>query len=467
MPTTQPPPSDDDANYNQLSPSQRQRLSQVMDMSVEQMQTLGTEEFYGELSEEEMMRQEMAKLDRAAAHQQAVDALMQQQAVMQPRNNPPPIPPPRPGVPPPQIARPGVPPPRLTGAQDLTPKTMPKYNAPMNPLQRAAHTPNVQALQSQLGQPVNHAPGTIPLSDEKYRLEKMDSKHRMGDLLGKLWGVYHTRPSVKMVGKNFFEWLGAMNTPEVTKVLKYEAHCEDAFIKSFAHLFIKGVKYMDNVTRTQYHARISDGGKLMLGSAPFDTKNHETMFSGGGWAIWVMSPKGHMYTCNHVKGELQHSSLAAGNNVLGAGEWQVEAGVIKRISGKSGHYRCKVTALYEVMKKLQTAGVPLGSAEVMVYVYDQTGTAGDGLRLVPATTFLNTDPGRLEIEYSAMGGGVNSLPFTRIPPKNASNVGLPTAPPRPARGPTPGTNAVVQPSVGTGVPPPRPARPGPSLPPRR
>ena len=49
-----------------------------------------------------------------------------------------------------------------------------------------------------------------------------------------------------------------------------------------------------------------------------------------------------------------HSSFTAGSPILAAGEWQVEAGIVKRINGLSGHYRPEKWRLERILRWLKT-----------------------------------------------------------------------------------------------------------------
>jgi hypothetical protein len=63
---------------------------------------------------------------------------------------------------------------------------------------------------------------------------------------------------------------------------------------------------------------------------------------------------------------VHHSSLVAGKDVVGAGEWIVRKGMLRAISANSGHYR-------PTMNHLQQSVLALGAAwnsETKVMVYD-------------------------------------------------------------------------------------------------
>ena len=77
--------------------------------------------------------------------------------------------------------------------------------------------------------------------------------------------------------------------------------------------------------------RVHDGSK-------YDTSGLETCASGDGWAIFVLSPEGKLYSHKHVEGVFHHSSFLSGGAVLAAGEMLVVQGKIRVVNAKSGHY---------------------------------------------------------------------------------------------------------------------------------
>lgn len=90
----------------------------------------------------------------------------------------------------------------------------------------------------------------------------------------------------------------------------------------------------------------------VLGAQPFSTERHETHFSGDGWAIFVVSPTGQIYSASHILGKLHHSSFLGGRPVMAAGEMVVDDGVIRIITAKSGHYRPKPEDLQRMVNRL-------------------------------------------------------------------------------------------------------------------
>ena len=70
-----------------------------------------------------------------------------------------------------------------------------------------------------------------------------------------------------------------------------------------------------------------------------------------------MDPMGNIYAANdRVPGKFQHSSFLAGSPIAAAGEIEVHDGVVKFISGKSGHYRPSAQQLDQMVNNLRTQG---------------------------------------------------------------------------------------------------------------
>ncbi len=105
---------------------------------------------------------------------------------------------------------------------------------------------------------------------------------------------------------------------------------------------------------------IKNGGRLHTPDGKFlDTAKFVTHFSGPGKAIYVMSATGNLHVHSHSVGHFHHSSLLAGAPVAGAGEIEVQRGLITWLSNKSGHYRPGRDHLLQVLGMLQSKGVDL------------------------------------------------------------------------------------------------------------
>jgi hypothetical protein len=71
-----------------------------------------------------------------------------------------------------------------------------------------------------------------------------------------------------------------------------------------------------------------------------------------------MDAQGNIYaSTEQVVGQFHHSSFLAGQPVAAAGELQVEAGELKLISNKSGHYKPSPDLTAQALKVLESQGV--------------------------------------------------------------------------------------------------------------
>jgi hypothetical protein len=185
-----------------------------------------------------------------------------------------------------------------------------------------------------------------------YLLERQDKKHRMGDLLEVCLDAYKTHDPGDKDCKHFYKWLDSMSDWDRLMLVKGKvrfqlsnahrsqgASSEDSNIQpSMVKAFMKGVAYLDQAGRRSHRLRFV-AGAAMLNGVEFDTREMQTVHSGRGFAIWVMSETGWMYAGNHVKGMLHHSSFLAGANIMCGGELKASMGKISYLSSKTGHYQ--------------------------------------------------------------------------------------------------------------------------------
>lgn len=226
-----------------------------------------------------------------------------------------------------------------------------------------------------------------------YMREKEDPRHRMGDLLEACFDIYRDLKRERRLGPNpktFYRWLddipewerivmirnmlAIMGITEsekqwaIKKGMKQKDFIRQVNLKpSMVKAFLYGVAYLDKAGRKQYKLAFAPDGGVRLGNRPFDTTNHRTVFSGRGWAIWVLSPKGNFYAGNHIKGQFHHSSFLAGEPVKCGGEMVVRAGSLLLLTGKSGHYRPEISNFAYSVKVLRDNGVDLDKLKVMVW----------------------------------------------------------------------------------------------------
>jgi hypothetical protein len=232
-----------------------------------------------------------------------------------------------------------------------------------------------------------------------YLLEKQDKKHRMGDLLKVCFDAYTTAVPGDRDGHGFYEWLDAMSDWDRLMIVKGsvrfdpgKAHKdqgignEDSNIKpSMVKAFMKGVAYLDRAGRRSHRLRFV-AGTAMLNGVEFDTQEMQTVHSGRGFAIWVMSDKGRMYVGNHVKGMHHHSSFLAGADVMCGGEMMARRGKITYLSGKTGHYRAGTQHMVWALSALEVRVNNLDQIKVLAFKNEiAVMLAPITLRFSPAT----------------------------------------------------------------------------------
>jgi hypothetical protein len=210
-----------------------------------------------------------------------------------------------------------------------------------------------------------HPSGTIPMRGDQYNLEKLDSHHRMGNLLLACLREYEERePQL-----GFFEWLDGMPEFERMTLLRGQGSSRpssDILLPSVVRAFVRGVAYLDSRTRLTYRVRVQ-GGKLVQNRATFDTDRLKTVWSGPGWAIYVLSKHKHLYANSHVFGEFHHSSFTSGSAVICAGEMKVSQGQLKILTAKTGHYKTPKENFVTAIRHLQEKGVHPSSYTVKVF----------------------------------------------------------------------------------------------------
>ncbi len=118
------------------------------------------------------------------------------------------------------------------------------------------------------------------------------------------------------------------------------------------------VTYLNAEQRQQFQLHMHDGKLCDAQGRAFDTRGAQSSFlETEGTAIFVMNPDGDIYAANdRVPGKFQHSSFLAGAPVAAAGEIEVHDGVVKFISGKSGHYRPSADQLDQMVHNLKSQG---------------------------------------------------------------------------------------------------------------
>ena len=103
------------------------------------------------------------------------------------------------------------------------------------------------------------------------------------------------------------------------------------------------VKYYGGTAEAEKFRVVFKAGQLVRADddSPFHTEHLSTEFSGKGWAIFVVSYEGAMCAHKHEAGLFHHSTFLSGSAVMSAGELCCDGGLVKCITGKSGHYMPK------------------------------------------------------------------------------------------------------------------------------
>jgi hypothetical protein len=123
------------------------------------------------------------------------------------------------------------------------------------------------------------------------------------------------------------------------------------------------VKYLNDEELAGYKLELRDGRMYDANGSLFDT-SAASRGPNSGKAIFVMDENGSFYASNHQEiGEFHHSSLGRGEPVAAAGELQVDDGVLKGISDKSGHYAPGRQYTQQALDSLKNKGVDMDNVE--------------------------------------------------------------------------------------------------------
>ena len=101
-------------------------------------------------------------------------------------------------------------------------------------------------------------------------------------------------------------------------------------------------------------------GVLLRNGFPFDTSFEKTLFSGNGYAIFVIGSDESMYAGTHIVNVFHHSSFLGGSAVRTAGEMKtLPNGTVVELSNKSGHYRPVIAQNRYMLMYFKNRGVDL------------------------------------------------------------------------------------------------------------
>jgi hypothetical protein len=198
--------------------------------------------------------------------------------------------------------------------------------------------------------------------EESYWIEKILPNHLGKGAWAAAFGEWKQEKTKTKL--NIADWLTYVYAPE----------CEDdPFGKYIANRLQKvgqriqagkGVKYCDERERRSYVINVDAGKVTDAGNETYDTTDESTVFSGKGWAIFVMAPDDTLYAHSHVADEFHHSSFLAGAPIKCGGEIKIELGVIKEVTPKTGHYKAGAPELKEFLLFCKQHGVLLRNVRV-------------------------------------------------------------------------------------------------------
>lgn len=233
-----------------------------------------------------------------------------------------------------------------------------------------------------------------------YRLEKLDPKHRFGDLLMQLllhWDPMHVANPPAATAPYFFRWLDTLTPLDVERICGPD----------YAQLWVEspGVTYATNRVRERFRVRV-DGGRVRVRGrqdAPelLTTTAAQTAMGTDGSYLWVLDRWNGLYTDESRVGETHHSTFARGRAIRGAGEWRVEAGRVRLITGKTGHYRVPVEHFVDALRLMRDhLHVDLRDACVVAY-RNAGGTSYE--HHVPVNAYLGI--GQLQQRFALFSDG--------------------------------------------------------------
>jgi hypothetical protein len=212
--------------------------------------------------------------------------------------------------------------------------------------------------------------------EESYWIEKALPGHLGKGAVAAAFGEWKNLHGTKL---NFDNWLKHIYVPEcqddefgsylMNRKGGLAAKIE-AKRKNDAGRELTGVEYCTEEERDAYVISIQNGSVVDLGGDTYDTGEESTVFSGKGWAIFVMAPDGTLYANSHVADRFHHSSFLAGGPIKCAGEIEVKEGVITSVTPKTGHYKAGAAELEYFLQFCRDKGVRLQDVRVCAKPFD-------------------------------------------------------------------------------------------------
>ena len=143
----------------------------------------------------------------------------------------------------------------------------------------------------------------------------------------------------------------------------------------------------DNDLQKQAMTKVTlRGGKMYTADGKLlDTSEMVTVFSGPGYAIYVLSKEGNIHVGSHSISHRHHSSLLAGSKTNCAGEMRVIQGELKHLSNKSGHYTPDVFNLLKMLQVLEDGGIAFN------FSVESLGAGFQSVRYASVDDFMRTN----------------------------------------------------------------------------
>lgn len=165
--------------------------------------------------------------------------------------------------------------------------------------------------------------------------------------------------------KNFADWVKSEYLPAAMASGDYPQMMKAKTLNE------KQVRYLDAEARGDFEVQVRGGLVIAPVEQKFHTGTLTTAFSGSGWAIFVMSTEGKVYTGSHDTGKFHHSSFLSGLPVVAAGEWAVDQGRVRAVTAKSGHYKPTPAMFNRMLDWLANGGVNLLTVAVKPQPWDR------------------------------------------------------------------------------------------------
>ena len=143
----------------------------------------------------------------------------------------------------------------------------------------------------------------------------------------------------------------------------------------------RGVKYLSTQNQRNKYKITIEAGRLSRNGIVFDTgkiyttikekRTYNMTDDVGKGVIWVLGKDMEFYSAVAKLSRIHHSSFFGGNAILSGGDWEVEEGKIKRITGRTGHYRASMESFIAMLKILWRENAIQGTDPV-ARVYHRT-----------------------------------------------------------------------------------------------